>query len=72
MTGGHSITDLYELIAMLEQQDLGTGFREALLFPALPNLQELASFYETACFNRGINVRIFTDREASLAWLRAP
>jgi hypothetical protein len=26
-------------------------------------------FYETACKNRGFNVKIFTEREDAIAWL---
>ena len=26
-------------------------------------------FFETACRNRGMNVRVFPDRAAALAWL---
>lgn len=68
--GGHSFTDLYDLVALLEARKLGPQFREAILLPANPAAAEQVRFYETACFNRGINVRIFSDRAEAIAWLR--
>ncbi len=72
LTGGHSTGDLFAVVSLLEQMGLPRTLREALLVPpstiAAPDVQ----FYEDATRNRGWNVRLFTDRERALEWLRSP
>ena len=43
--------------------------RVALLLPTPPKEREAVEFYETACRNRGWNVRSFDERPAAIDWL---
>jgi hypothetical protein len=43
--------------------------REAVLLPLDPAAVEEFQFFETVCRNRGLDVRVFTERDAALAWL---
>jgi hypothetical protein len=74
LQSGHSIVDLSEVVGRLEALGITRNMREALLVPgpATPDAVERARFYETACRNRGWNIRIFTERAAALAWLAEP
>jgi len=69
LEGGHSIFDLYELADAIMASGLAPTLREAILTPTLPMPAETVRFWETMCFNRGIQVRIFTDRQRALEWL---
>ncbi len=69
MTGGHSVVDLYSLAEVLLSSGMGRGLKEAVVLPSLPESAESVRFWETACLNRGLRVRIFLDRESALAWL---
>ena len=71
MEGGHSVIDLYFLADAILATGLGPKIREAMLMPSLPDTAEKVRFWETTCANRGLNVRIFTDRGEALAWLHA-
>lgn len=67
LDGGHSIFDLF---AISEETNLGAlGLREAILQPALASSLEMVKFWETACMNRGVQVRIFTERDEAMRWL---
>lgn len=67
--GGHSITDLYFLADTVSKSDIGGELKEAVLLPVLPASAEQVEFWENACFNRGVKVRIFTSRQEALGWL---
>ena len=69
MLGGHSVVDLYSLIALFETLDIAPRSREALILPNLKASLQDVSFYETACLNRGYNVKVFKARQEALAWL---
>ena len=69
--GGHSVTDLYLLANELQSCGMASEFREALLLPDNPETAGLVTFWETACANRGLVVRVFTDRIRALDWLRS-
>ncbi len=71
MIGGHSLVDLFGAIEMMIARGLAGAFIEAILLPSLPDSEERVRFWETACYNRGILVRLFTDRAAALAWLES-
>ena len=45
--------------------------RVALVYPRSPKAKEAARFYETACINRGWNVRLFPERDDAIEWLTA-
>ena len=71
LTGGHSITDLYGMLEILLSSGLPYTVREAVVLPPSsdPVAAENVSFWELACRNRGINVRVFLDRVSAFAWL---
>ncbi len=68
MNGGHSITDLYSLISSFDGNNI-YRLKEALIMPKLEASEKEVKFYETACFNRGINVKLFKDRMDAVSWL---
>lgn len=69
LVGGHSITDLYRLAASLEASGMVNKLKEAVLLPSVPEANETAEFWETVSHNRGMDVRLFSDRQSALAWL---
>ena len=69
LVGGHSIHDLYCLANAISLSGTGYSLKEAFLLPALPASVEMVKFWVTVCCNRGINVRIFSDRQSALDWL---
>lgn len=69
LEGGHSIFDLYELSGLDALRQL--QLREAILQPELSSSLEKVRFWETACLNRGVQVRIFADRDEAIRWLLA-
>jgi hypothetical protein len=71
LVGGHSVTDLYLLANEIKANGLADEFREALLLPDNPETAGLVTFWETACGNRGLVVRVFTDRAHALDWLQS-
>ena len=68
LQGGHSLADLYFLSDWLVQKQ-AFRLREAVLMPVSAAVQDNARLWETACFNRGLNVKVFNDRDAALTWL---
>ncbi|MFO7570541.1 MAG: hypothetical protein R6W75_12155 [Smithellaceae bacterium] len=69
MIGGHSVADLYFLISIFEASGFHPRSREAIVLPALDTSQQDVAFYETACLNRGYEVKIFPNRDEALNWL---
>ena len=70
MKMGHSVFDLYYLASLVESSVLNRSeFREAVLYPTDLLAGENVRFWETTALNRGLTVKIFTDRETSLQWL---
>lgn len=43
--------------------------KEAVILSEALSSAEMARFWETTCYNRGINVQVFTGRNDALAWL---
>ena len=43
--------------------------RISLVVPADHRVKEAARFFETACVNRGWNVKIFAERKSAIEWL---
>lgn len=70
MVGGHSLIDLYSLIKIFVTRDL-RGLKEALLLPSANAPLQFVKFYETACQNRGFNVKVFHDYSEAVDWLVA-
>jgi len=71
LDGGHSFVDLFFAAGNVAATDVAPALKEAVIMPGLPPSAELARFWETACVNRGMLVRVFADREDGLAWLLA-
>lgn len=69
MAGGHSLIDLYSLITLLESIGIGRKMKEALILPFLKSSVKDVNYYETACLNRGFNVKIFQNSQDAIAWL---
>lgn len=72
LEGGHSIFDLFATVDLVIASGLAGRMREAVLLPSLPESLETVHFWETACRNRGLCVRIFADRQEALHWLLHP
>lgn len=68
MIGGHSLGDLYFLSDWLISIK-AYRLREAVLLPQAAAASEHARFWESTCTNRGLTVRVFSDRETALEWL---
>jgi hypothetical protein len=68
MVGGHSLIDLYSLIKIFVTRDF-RGLKEALLLPSANTPLQFVKFYETACRNRGFNVKVFNDYTEAVDWL---
>ena len=63
---------LFEVMAFVERLSaLGAQSieKEAVLLPRDGVAAEQITFFETACRNRGLNVRLFRERAEALAWL---
>lgn len=65
----HPVADLYFLADALAAAGNVPQFREALLLPSLPDSIEHVRFWETTCANRGLNVRLFDNRQRAIDWL---
>lgn len=70
MEGGHSVVDLYGLISLYESVGLHLKMKEALLLPLMKSPKEDVKFYETSCLNKGFNVKVFSQKEKALTWLK--
>ena len=71
LEGGCSSIDLYFAAGVVAATDNAPALKEAIILPGFAPSAEQARFWETACKNRGIAVRVFDGRESALAWLLA-
>lgn len=69
LVDGHSIFDLYAVIQLYDSIGFDHKIKEAVLIQVDSPVLEVASFYETACLNRGYNVKIFSDETQAIEWL---
>ncbi|HNF96198.1 MAG TPA: hypothetical protein PK493_02835, partial [Pseudomonadota bacterium] len=69
LEGGHDIFTLYGFVRLLESLGLVGRLKEALIMPTLAAPARDVEFWETACLNRGLLVRVFPDRESACDWL---
>ncbi len=69
LSGGHSIADLYFLAESVATSGVASRLKEALLLPALPVAAEDVQFWETTCSNRGLRVKVFSERDLAMKWL---
>jgi hypothetical protein len=63
-----SIVSLYELAKYYNQIHIPNKIRKVALV-ANPDYKESNDFYETTTRNRGVNLRVFHQREEAEAWL---
>lgn len=71
MTQGHSVIDIFYFLSQIDLSQMSHLTREALVMPLDAAAADNVKFYETASQNRGLNARIFPDRESALQWLIA-
>jgi hypothetical protein len=62
-----STVDLYNLPNLLDSEGITRSWKRAILFT---EISENARFFETAARNKGYRVKIFTDRDEAMGWLR--
>ncbi|ABL65897.1 hypothetical protein [Chlorobium phaeobacteroides] len=69
LEGGHSFSDLFFLADLVLSCDPEHLLKEAVLANDTPTVSRHALFWETTCLNRGLKVRLFTDRQSAIDWL---
>jgi hypothetical protein len=69
LEGGHSVLDLFDLAEELSGGNADRKLKEAVILPRKAGPAANADFWETACRNRGFNVRLFQAREVAIEWL---
>jgi hypothetical protein len=69
MTWGHGVFDLISIISEYDAIGVTHSIKEAVLLPKNEIARSNVEFYETACFNRGYNVKMFGDIEQAFDWL---
>ncbi len=69
MTWGHYVFDLMSIISEYNDIGISHDLKEAILMPEDATAKSNVEFYETACFNRGYNVKIFSDTDEAIKWL---
>ena len=72
LEGGHSIVDLYGIVQLIESLDRRGSLREAVVLPQLKAAAGEVQFWETACSNRGYDVKVFATFEEAQAWACRP
>ncbi|MBE2218612.1 MAG: hypothetical protein IAE90_10430 [Ignavibacteria bacterium] len=69
MIAEHSILDIFSKVDSFQSLEMKKDFREAIIISKDSESKDKVNFYETACLNRGYNVRIFENKEEAVAWL---
>ena len=69
MSGGHTLLDLYDKDQHILTTKAGKFQKEAVIIPEEEYTITGVSFYATVCRNKGLNVKIFTNRDEALQWL---
>jgi len=64
-----SVAALYWLVQDYANRGVPRHTRIALVHSKAPQAVELAQFYETLCFNRRFQARVFQSKHAAEAWL---
>jgi hypothetical protein len=72
LKGGHTLFDLLKIIEQISNLDILRSIKEAVILSPgqMPNLMNL-EFWETACRNRGISVKLFDDNVKATEWLKS-
>ena len=64
-----SVADLYNLVKFFHEIGLPLNCKIAILIGEnTPNTKDIV-FFETVCFNRGYNVRVFKTKNKVIKWL---
>lgn len=66
---GGSTLDIYQFGCFLAGLGLDPASKEAIVLPLSPGAADDLRFYETVTRNRGIDVRVFEDRDDAIRWL---
>jgi len=61
------MTSILKVIS--ERSAMGARLRKVAYFETAPGKPGRAGFAETVAINRGVNVRLFTERDAAIRWL---
>lgn len=69
MFAEHSILDIFSKVDSFQSLEMKKDFREAIIIPKESESKDKVNFYETACLNRGYNVRIFENKDDAVVWL---
>ena len=69
LKGGHTLFDLLKIIEEVKEVDILSLFKEAVILPPEQIPASNVEFWETACRNRGIKVKIFEDTGKAEEWL---
>jgi len=69
MKGGHTLSDLFGIISEMENVDILRNVKEAVIISKNSEPAENIEFWETACRNRGFNVKIFKEKCEAEKWL---
>jgi hypothetical protein len=64
-----SIFDLYELPGMIVTEGFDIRWRRAILLAPTADLDKM-DFFDLVASNRGLIVRLFTDYDKAIEWLR--
>lgn len=71
MPAGGSVFDVLALAELMASLPPGLIEREAIVLSGDAAAADQMEFFETASRNRGLDVRVFRDRDEALAWLTA-
>ncbi len=63
-------TEIYAIPGEWEDAEANRGSVLALVVPDNPKSLQDAKFYENTCVNRGWRVRVFTQRNDAIEWLK--
>jgi hypothetical protein len=66
-----STLEVHELPDMLEHMGLGRRDRAAVVYTKSAPKAEDFRFFETTAINRGFSIRLFTDLDQAITWLRS-
>ena len=69
MTENPPLAGLYFLADRIAALPVERRVREAVLLPVHAGPGDSVTFWETACTNRGLEVKVFAERKAALDWL---
>jgi len=65
-----SLRDISNLPKAFNEQGLGSWNKVAVVFSPRSTKKENLTFFETASFNYGFLIRIFTDKNQAIEWLK--